>query len=69
MSKGKKARMPSVNSVVRKVTQKNGKAKKDVKILLKEVYRAFGRKTLDQIFAPDAPSPETILRERRKVLE
>lgn len=69
MSKNKKVPVPSVNSVVRKITKKNGKAKKDVKILLKEVYRAFGLKTLDQIFGADAPSPETILREKRKILE
>ncbi len=64
-----KRKSPSVNSVIRQVTKKKPKAKKDVKLLLKEVYRSLGRKTVDRIFAPDAPSPETILRERRKVLE
>lgn len=65
----KKRKSPSVNSVVRLVTKKNPKAKKDVKILLREVYRALGRKTVDKIFSVDAPSPETILRERRKIFE
>ncbi len=64
-----KKRSLSVNAIVRQVTKKNAKAKKDVKILLREVYRAMGRKTVDKIFSVDAPSPETILRERRKVLE
>ncbi|MGB7623734.1 MAG: hypothetical protein WBN92_15420 [Terriglobia bacterium] len=62
-------RRPSVNSVVRLVTRKNPKARKDVKTLLKEVYRTLGLRTVDQIFAIDAPSPETILRERRKIFE
>lgn len=64
-----KKRSLSVNAIVRQVTKKNAKAKKDVKILLREVYRAMGRKTVDKIFSVDAPSPETIRRERRKVLE
>lgn len=68
MSAEKKTHL-SVNSVVRLVTRRNAKTKKAVKALLKEVYRELDRKTIDRIFAPDAPSPETILRERRKVLE
>jgi hypothetical protein len=64
----KKRTTPSVNSIVRVVTKKIPRARKDVKILLKEVYRALGRKTVDKIFAQDAPSPETILRERRKMI-
>ncbi len=65
----KNKRAPCVNSIVRNVTKRNAKARKDVKTLLKEVYRALGRKTVDKIFAIDAPSPETILRERRKIME
>jgi hypothetical protein len=49
--------------------QEERKGENDVKTLLQEMYREMGRTPLDQSFALDAPSPETILREWRKLLE
>jgi hypothetical protein len=55
-----------VSDVVEHVLKTQPAAKRDLKVLMREVYRAFGHRRLDDIFGPKAPNPETIIRQRRK---